>query len=485
MTTRSSRCTRAAIAAVAVLALAAHVATGSALGGLRASVDNSGNTAATGTLLYTHSYGSSCTSVPSGSITDAIQSVSCPGSLYPSSSVGTHDDAITAKGTVPASAVTETAAIASCGVVQLANRMSTARPLLARYGTSFATTGGPMNGTAGFVAVDGATPGGYETSAVQQAQPNPGLSLGTTYGLGIWFKTSSTSGGPLFGFGDSPANVAGTNDRVLFMTSAGKIGFTLNTAGNTTGLSGGSFNNGAWHFAYVTMSVTSIIGVGLISAVTVYVDGGQVTTGGGALVGLSSYSGYWHLGWSPAANGNPAPYFAGSLSNFVVFNGGNAPSNSTLGVPASQTAFDTATSTATEHWRLNDSGTSTLAAGFNLPVIGTTAPCSYVDIKWGFTNPTSCAVAPRSTTTVCTIATTTLSAAAGVTPVYTIATVAAGTTQTGTIALAKDSTYTATVGGFAPGLIVYAPVTMTFKVTKATNWYSTFTWSSAGSGFVL
>jgi hypothetical protein len=339
-----------------------------------------------------------------------------------------------------------------------------------------------MGGTAGFVTLDGASPGGYETSVVQQAQPNPGLSLGTPYGVGIWFKTGTTAGGPLFAFGDSPINVSGSNDRVLFMTAAGKLGFTLNTGGSTTGLSTASFNNSAWHFAYVTLSALNL-GLGVISSVTLYVDGNQVATGGGLLVGLSSYNGYWHLGWSPAANGNPQQYFAGSLSNFVVFNNGNAPSNAALGVPTTQAAFDTAVTNATEHWRLNDTGTSTLTNGFSLPVILTTAPCSYVDVKWGFTTPTSCAITPPSTTSACTIATTRLSAAADGS-VKTIATVAAGGTQTGTITLAHDSTYTTGVG-FVPGLIVYAPVAMTFKVTAATNWYSAFTWSAAGSGFVL
>ncbi len=251
---RSSRWTRAAFTAVALVALAAHLVSGSALGGLQARLDNTNNSASSATLLYTHSYGSnSCTSVPGGAVTDSIQSVSCPGSAYPTSSAGSRADAITANGTVPASAVTQTASIASCGIVSTANRMSTARPLLPRNGTSFATAGGPMGGTGGFITLDGAAPGGYESAAVQQSQPNPGLSLGSTYGLGIWFRTSSTTGGPLFGFGDSPVNVAGTNDRVLFMTAGGQLNFKLNSGAATTGNSTGSFNNGAWHFAYVTL----------------------------------------------------------------------------------------------------------------------------------------------------------------------------------------------------------------------------------------
>src|SRR6202035_489660 len=130
-------------------------------------------------------------------------------------------------------------------------------PMLPRYATSFATSGGPMDG-AGYATFDGAT--AYASDVVSQTQPAPALDLDETYGLGIWFKTTSTAGGPLFGFGSDPTDVAGTNDRILYMNQAGQLGFVVNTTPAETGLSAASFNDGAWHFAYVTLTQISLIG---------------------------------------------------------------------------------------------------------------------------------------------------------------------------------------------------------------------------------
>ncbi len=473
-----NRAGRAAAALAAAAVLAVHVASSDSFGGVTSMIANPANSAASATLLYTHAYGSStCTSVPTGAITDAIQTVACPSSLYPSAAAATRTDAITANGTTPTVRVTQKVGVSSCGAVRLANRNNTSNPMLARYGTTFATTNGPMGNTAGYVSLDGGSPGGYGSSITAQSQPDP--VLGNTYGLGIWFRTSTATGGPLFGFGSSSSNVAGTNDRILYMSAAGKLGFVFNSAGATTGVTTTSYNDGQWHFAYVTLRYTGII-ISLTSVVTLYVDGTSVASGGGLLVTFSSYTGYWHLGWSPTGSGNPRTYFAGSLSNFAVLNNGSASSN--LTVATTQTQYDTLTSAASEHWRLNDDGTTTVTG--TLPAIGTTPPCSYVDIQWGFTNPLSCAASPSSTTAGCTASITMTSfVAAGL---QTVASAAPGTTQTSSITLSHDALYTGTaVSNFLAGLMIYAPLTVSMAV-GSTPWSSTFSWSlSPGSTFLL
>jgi hypothetical protein len=458
------------------MALAAHLVSGSALGGLQARLDNTANSAASATLLYTHSYGTnSCTSVPAGAVTNSIQAVACPGSPYPASSGAFRSDAITANGNVPAGAVTESVTISSCGIVQAANTADSSNPMLPRYGTTFGTSGPYPGSTA--ITLDGANPGGYTSAAASETEQGSSL-FGASFGVGVWFKASGTSGGPLVSFGTSPArDTTEQFDRTLYLTATGKVSFIYRTNGATV-TSTSTYSTG-WHFAYARIT-TSVLG----SSTTLYVDGANVGSAGGLFSGLDSLTGYWHLGWAPAANGVPTQYFAGSLADLVVFDDGSAPTSGST-APGTQAAMDTFASSANSvsgYWRLDDSGVATLASGFTLPVLGTNAPCSYVDVKWGFTNPTSCAVAPASTTSACTVATTKLSAAVGS---YTVGTVAAGGTQTGTITLAQDSTWTTTLSAFGSGLIVYAPITMTFKATAAANWYSTFTWSAAGSGFVL
>ena len=468
----------AAIAGLVLLLVVVATTTHDTAGGFAARVANTASQAGSGTLQYTHTYGATtCSSKPATGGIPSTSSFPCTGGLAPASvpATGTASstDAIASSGTVPANKVTDTVAASSCGPVQLANRVVAADPLLPRYATTFSPTVGPMAGS-GSVTLDGSTASAVSVSPTTQPTPL----LGATYAIGVAFKTTSTAGGALLSFSDSPINgTSGNNDRILYLDKAGHIGFGYNTSGGTTGVSTASYNDGNWHFAYVTISL--LVG-GLLTSISVYVDGSS--TAAVSAVGIFSigaYSGYWHLGWGPLTKysygSGLSNYFAGSLSNFVVLNGGSPPA--TLGLAASQTAFNSSLgSSLTEHWLLNDSGTTTFGGPY--PVIGSTSPCSMVTFSWGFTNPTSCAWSPASTTAACnTAAPSTLSAfvAAGS---QTIASAAPGTTQTGTITVGRASTYNT---GFVPGLRLYAP--LTFKATSG-GWSDTFTWSSAAAAIV-
>lgn len=466
---RSSRWVRTAVVAVAGTALAAHVVTGSALGGLQARVDNATNAAASGASVYTHSYNSQTCSSNTTPVSDTV---SCPSSLFPATSAGSRSDAITANGTVAQNRVTEKVAVTSCGVVQLADSRLATNPQLPRSATTFGSTG-PYGGAAA-ITLDGTS--GYAAAVTSQTQPGSGLTLGSSYGIGIWFKTNTTLGGPLFSFGTSAANDATESfDRTLFMRTDGRLQFIYRTSGTATPASSNAFNNNAWHFAYVSINVAVL---SLSVTVTLYVDGTQVGVNGGLLSGLDSPTGYWHLGWSPATSSVPRQYWAGSLADFAVLNNGSAPTNPTP--PATQAAYDTFASAATDYWKLSDSGTTT-ASVTTLPVIGTASPCSFVDITWGFTSPTSCAIAPASTTAACTVTTTKLSAVSS-TPI-TVGTVAPSTTQTSTITLTHDASYTGTAATFVAGLLILAPHQMSFAV--GTTWTTTFYWTGTAAEFVL
>jgi hypothetical protein len=451
---------------------------GLSYGALRSTVSNTGPSAGSGTLLFTHTYagGTTCTSVPSAGGIAATTSFACTGALAPSgatppSGSASATDSVQYRGSALAAQVTTRVSGSSCGPVQLGNAADAPNPMLARYGTAFSPSAGPIPGS-GSVTLDGANPGGYGSATLSQAQPDPGLSLGSTYALGVWFKTASTAGGPLFGTGTSAVNASGGNDRVLYMTAAGKLSFVQNTGGTTTTTTK-SYNDGAWHFAYVTMSATTA-GLSLTSTTTIYVDSDTPVVGGGLLTGYTADTGYWHLGWSPVS-GLPS-YFTGSLSNFVVFDTANAPAAPTTTQRGSQSAFNTWAASATERWLLNDSGTTTFGGPY--PAIGSTNPCTAVNFSWGFSNPTSCGWSPNSTTAACTdppVASLAGFCAAGA---QTVASAAPGTTATGTLKLGRGATYNS---GFMPGLRLYAPLTMQ---ASAGNWLNSFSWTDATSAFL-
>lgn len=477
MSTRHGRLMRAATCVLLTAVAVVWSDTSGALGGFSVSTTNSANTAGTGNLAYTHTYQSTSCMLPGPQATPKL----CTGSIAPtaatlaSPATVSATDSITNNGTIPASGLTQQVSAPSCGTVQLANTKNNGNPMLPRYGTTFSPTSVPMTGS-GAITFDGQNPGGYAAGVVSQAQPNPVISLGATYGLGIWFKTTSTAGGPLFGIGTSPTNATGGNDRILYMRANGTLSFIQNTGGATTTTTN-PYNDGTWHFAYVTMSAVSILFVGVTSTTTIYVDGATAGSGGGLLVGYSSDTGYWHIGWSPGSvTGLSTSYFAGSLSNFVVFDTSPAP-NPPATNPTNQSVFDTWASAATEQWKLDDTGTSTYTAA--QPVIGTTSPCTMVDITWGFTGPTSCAVAPQSETAACTDTTTKLSAFAnGVW--QTVQGPPPGGTQTSTISTSRDLTY----NPYVSGLHLYAPLSFRVQTNPVSPWSVTFTWPDASTAFI-
>ncbi|MBE7188978.1 LamG domain-containing protein [Jatrophihabitans endophyticus] len=456
--------------AVFVVVLAATVQF--SYGGLSASLSNPVGSSGSGTLLLTHSYSgnNTCSSVPSSKSIPSTSTFSCLGSIAPtnpapSSGSVSAVDSISDQGSATAAQVTQTVAATSCAPVQLANIRNTSNPLLARYGTTFSTDTAPAT-NAGSVTLDGATPGGYESSVVSQSQPT---TVGGTYGYGIFFKTTSTAGGSLFGFGSSPADVTGSsNDRILYMTAAGKLVFLSNTSGSALSTTR-SYNDGTWHFAYVTVSP------GLLGAGTTKLTVDDYSPASATNISYNSYAGYWHVGWSPAPS--VPDYFNGSLSNFVVFDGlAGAPAQPTAAQRASQAAFNTWASSATELWPMNDNGTDTFAGPY--PLLGTTSPCGAVNVSWATTNPTSCGYSPNSKTAACTDPpTASLSSFVSAGP-QTVASAAPGTTQTSTIKLSRGSGYNT---NFDPGLHLYAPLTFT---ASAGSWVNTFSWSSSSAVFI-
>jgi hypothetical protein len=464
MSTRHGRLMRAATCVLLAAVAVVWSDTSGALGGFSVSTTNSANTAGSGSLSYTHTYqATSCTSVAGQSTTPP-----CTGSIAPttatlaSPATVSATDSITNNGTIPASSLTQQVRAASCGVVKLDNGKNSGNPMLPRYGTTFSPTSIPMTGS-GAITFDGQNPGGYAAGVVSQAQPNPAISLGATYGLGIWFKTAGTAGGPLFGIGTSSTNATGGNDRILYMNTNGTLSFIQNTGVATTTTTT-SYNDGTWHFAYVTMSAVSILFLGLMSTTTIYVDGATAGSGGGLLVGYSSDTGYWHVGWSPVSG--VSPYFAGSLSNFVVFNNSGAPDAPTTAQRASQSAFNGWASSATEQWILNDSGTTTYSG--TLPD-GTSAssPCTKVDVTWSFTNPPSSFASSLATL------------ASGW---QNIASLAPGATETGTVSASRGTAYLAT--NYLPGLHLYAPLSFRVQTNPASLWSVTFTWPDAAAAFI-
>ena len=451
----SRRITRTATSLFLAAVALVWLSTSGTLGGFtKGYLANNTSATRTASLSIANSIGGTGCSAVATTVTTPN---ACTSTLYPTS-VGTTaasgaTNGITNKGTVTSAAMSSNYKLAGCGPVSAANAVANGpnSVLLPRNNATFSTSG-PFNGSGGSLVLDGST-GTYAASVGSTSEPV--LASGDTFGVGIWFKTSAATTGPLFSFSASPLNNASsTSDRTVYLDSTGRIGLWLTST--TNAVSTTRYNDNVWHFAYLSVSYVSRTSFsGTLSVDAKSVIAGTVTDT------LASYPGYWHVGWGAKPS---VGYFNGSLGGFVVDDSGDAPA--TISTKPTSYSFDT--TTRTEAWDLSDSGgayngtsVSGIYTGTTYPS-GAANPCGSVTATWTLTSPAA-TVASSGTT----LSSLTTNAA-------TVADPDPGVTQTSTISLVHASN----INSYLVGLNVYAPVVSTYTVG---SWKVAFTWSGGAS----
>jgi len=178
--------------------------------------------------------------------------------------------------------------------------------------------GGISWGAAGAVAgsnavtVDGSS--GY--IAATRGQWSPG-----TFSIEAWFKTTSTKGGRILGFGNqqggltlngTPA-VSQQYDKHLYLTNDGRVVFGVHADRNYTIGSAAGLNNGVWH---------QVVGTQGSSGLVLYVDG-KVVARYAAATTNQNYYGYWRVGGDNLTGWPLVPasrYLAGTIDEAAVYN---------------------------------------------------------------------------------------------------------------------------------------------------------------------
>jgi Bacterial Ig domain/Concanavalin A-like lectin/glucanases superfamily/Fibronectin type III domain/Domain of unknown function (DUF5122) beta-propeller len=227
---------------------------------------------------------------------------------------------------------------------------------------SYGVAGAVSGSTA--ITTDGST--GF--LATSQQLPSP-----TSYSLETWFKTTSTSGGKLIGFGDRQggydfngnAAVSGSYDKQVYLTTDGHLKFGVWVGFADTITSGNAYNDGQWHQVVATQSSNGL---------NLFVDGAKVAHDG--QTNNQSYNGYWRVGgdnlggWPNAGN----QFFAGSLDETAVYDhplnlaavqshyaaSGRTPPPST--VPSDNYGKAVYNDGPANYWRLDETGGAGTAA---------------------------------------------------------------------------------------------------------------------------
>jgi len=180
----------------------------------------------------------------------------------------------------------------------------------------FGDTATAFNGTSGWIQTAVGTPTAF------YATPGP-----QTFSVASWFKT--TTSGSIIGFTNLQSNAApGAWDRQMWVDAAGHVVFGVYPNAvfevNSSATTATNYANGNWHYAVATVAPVSTT----VGTVLLYVDGSLVagSVGDETITGsqpAAAYGGWWHLGWSNAANGwSDGPtsgYWGGSLGQIAVF----------------------------------------------------------------------------------------------------------------------------------------------------------------------
>ncbi|MBD8540268.1 LamG-like jellyroll fold domain-containing protein [Frigoribacterium sp. CFBP 8751] len=126
-----------------------------------------------------------------------------------------------------------------------------------------------------------------------------------------WFRTTTTTGGKLIGFGNSRAGLSGQYDRHLYLTDEGRLIFGVYSGGYFSVESPAAYTDGAWHLATATLGP---------SGTALYVDGTLVASS--TQTAAENARGYWRIGYDAVSISWPSSptskYYRGDLDDTTV-----------------------------------------------------------------------------------------------------------------------------------------------------------------------
>ena len=162
------------------------------------------------------------------------------------------------------------------------------------------------------------------TTAAQNYISSPtSVTNPTVFSIEIWFRTGTTIGGRLIGFGNAQTGTSTNYDRHIFMSDNGQLNFGVYPLINNTGTvklitspanspTSANYADGLWHQAVGTLGSTGM---------RLYVDGVQVAADA-TVTSAQNYAGYWRVGWDTVNNWTNQPTnfnYRGSLAWASVY----------------------------------------------------------------------------------------------------------------------------------------------------------------------
>ncbi|QIG38801.1 PKD domain-containing protein [Microbacterium sp. 4R-513] len=166
---------------------------------------------------------------------------------------------------------------------------------------------GVTRGTAGAMLNDPRPASRFNGNSDGFASTTNAIAGPDTFGIEAWFKTTTTSGGKIVGFGNSSTGTSSNYDRHIYMEPNGQVTFGVWIGSAATVTSPSAYNDGQWHHVTAGESANGLI---------MYVDGvrvGQRTD----VTTAQPYNGFWRIGGDSPWSGNA--FFAGDIDDVAIY----------------------------------------------------------------------------------------------------------------------------------------------------------------------
>lgn len=137
------------------------------------------------------------------------------------------------------------------------------------------------------------------------------LAAPSEYSVEFWVNTTTTSGGKIVGFENSPTVSGNSYDKQVYMLNDGRLRFGIYNGAVQSVTTTSALNNGLWHHVVATQSSAGM---------RIYVDG--ALQGSNAVTNSETGDGYWRFGggnlggWPDASSSH---YFAGKLDEAAIY----------------------------------------------------------------------------------------------------------------------------------------------------------------------
>ncbi|WP_150307655.1 LamG domain-containing protein [Planctomonas psychrotolerans] len=175
--------------------------------------------------------------------------------------------------------------------------------------TNAAASSGVTRGTSGAIVNDanrastfsGTSSGFVSTGGAVEPTTN-------SFALEAWFRTTTTSGGKIVGYGNSSTGSSTTYDRHIYMDNTGRVFFGVHPGSQRTLSTAAGLNDGQWHHVVANLGPTGM---------QLHLDGVRVAQRTDTTTG-QAYNGYWRIGGDTSWAGTSG-YFRGDIDDVAVY----------------------------------------------------------------------------------------------------------------------------------------------------------------------